>query len=158
MERFNPELMQMALDLARENVESGNGGPFGAVVVRDGKVIAHAMNEVIATDDPTAHAEILAIRRACKALGNYQLTGCEVYTSCEPCPMCMGAIYWARPDRVYYAATREDAAGSGFDDDHIYRECHLPVEKRTIPFVNVMREEAIQVFRDWDNNGLDIKY
>ena len=150
--------MAMAIRLARENVEQGKGGPFGAVVVKDGKVIASAMNEVVAGDDPTAHAEVLAIRRACAALGTYQLTGCEVYSSCEPCPMCMGAIYWARPDRVYFAATRKDAAESGFDDGHIYHECNLPMEKRSIPFVNIMRDEAQEVFREWDESELDIRY
>jgi len=158
MDRFNPKFMEMAIELARQNVISGKGGPFGAVIVRDGEVLASAMNEVIANDDPTAHAEVMAIRRACANLKSYQLGGCEIYTSCEPCPMCLGAIYWARPDRVYYAATRDDAANSGFDDSLIYRECKLDMDERSIPFHNTMREEAVKAFKAWDKSGLKIKY
>ncbi len=158
METYNPEFMKQAITLARENIKSGKGGPFGAVVVKDNKVIATAMNEVTSTDDPTAHAELVAIRRACKALNTYQLEGCEIYSSCEPCPMCLGAIYWARPDRVYYAGTRKDAAKSGFDDDFIYQEIELHPKDRKIPFINLMRNEAIEVFKDWDESGLEIHY
>lgn len=158
METYNPEFMKQAITLARENIKSGKGGPFGAVVVKDNKVIATAMNEVTSTDDPTAHAELVAIRRACKALNTYQLEGCEIYSSCEPCPMCLGAIYWARPDRVYYAGTRKDAAKSGFDDDFIYQEIELPPKDRKIPFINLMRNEANEVFKDWDESGLEIHY
>jgi guanine deaminase len=158
METYNPEFMKQAITLARENIKSGKGGPFGAVVVKDNKIIASAMNEVTSSDDPTAHAEVVAIRRACKALNTYQLEGCEIYSSCEPCPMCLGAIYWARPDRVYYAGTRKDAAKSGFDDDFIYQEMELPPQDRKIPFINLMRNEANEVFKDWDESGLEIHY
>ena len=158
MESYKREFMQKAIDLAKENVIHGNGGPFGAVVVKDGEIIAMASNEVVSSNDPSAHAEVLAIRRACKKLGQYQLTGCEIYSSCEPCPMCLGAIYWARPERVYYAGTRKDAAHSGFDDDFIYHEIDLPPDARKIPFYNIMRNEAIEAFKDWDDSGLEIKY
>ena len=114
--------MREAIRLSIENVESGRGGPFGAVVVKDGVIIARGANEVTSTNDPTAHAEVVAIRNACKALGTYQLEGCEIYTSCEPCPMCLGAIYWARPDKMYYGNTKEDAAAIQFDDHFIYQE------------------------------------
>ena len=158
MGNYHEEFMKMAIRLAKQNVEEGKGGPFGAVIVKDGEVIARAMNEVTSTDDPTAHAEVVAIRQACKALGSYQLNGCDIYSSCEPCPMCLGAIYWSRPDNVYYAATRKDAAASGFDDDVIYHEIELPPEHRQIPFVNKLRDEAIEAFRDWDKSDLKIKY
>jgi len=158
MGKYHREFMEMAIRLARQNVKSGKGGPFGAVIVKDGQVIASAMNEVIADDDPTAHAEVVAIRRACKELGAYQLQGCDIYSSCEPCPMCLGAIYWARPDKVYFAANRKDAAASGFDDDLIYNEISLEPGMRQIPFVNVMRNEALEAFREWDESGLKINY
>ena len=158
MGTYHDEFMKMAVRMARKNVESGKGGPFGAVVVRNGEVIASAMNEVISSGDPTAHAEVVAIREASRVLGSYQLTGCEIYTSCEPCPMCLGAIYWARPEKVYYAATRKDAASSGFDDDYIYHEIDLPHNQRHIPLINKQRDEALQVFREWDDSGLEIKY
>lgn len=144
--------------MAKENVKSGKGGPFGAIVVKDGQIIAEAMNEVTPSNDPTAHAEIVAIRQACRDLKTYQLEGCEMYSSCEPCPMCLGAIYWARPDRVYYAGTRKDAAASGFDDDFIYQEMELSPEKREIPFINIMRNEALEAFKDWDESELKIHY
>ncbi len=158
MDRYKTEFMERAIELARKNVKNGNGGPFGAVVVRDGKIIAEAMNEVTHTNDPTAHAEVMAIRKACSFLGSYQLDGCEIYSSCEPCPMCLGAIYWARPDRVYYAGTRLDAAESGFDDDFIYHEIELPAGQRKIPFINILRPQAQEVFREWDKSGLKIPY
>jgi len=158
MGKYHREFMEMAIRLARQNVKSGKGGPFGAVIVKDGQVIASAMNEVIADDDPTAHAEVVAIRRACKELGAYQLQGCDIYSSCEPCPMCLGAIYWARPDKVYFAANRKDAAASGFDDDLIYNEISLEPGMRQISFVNVMRNEALVAFREWDESGLKINY
>jgi tRNA(Arg) A34 adenosine deaminase TadA len=158
MGKYHREFMEMAIRLARQNVKSGKGGPFGAVIVKDGQVIASAMNEVIADDDPTAHAEVVAIRRACKDLGTYQLQGCDIYSSCEPCPMCLGAIYWARPEKVYFAANRKDAAGSGFDDDFIYEEISIEPEMRKIPFVNVMRDKAIEAFKEWDESGLKINY
>jgi tRNA(Arg) A34 adenosine deaminase TadA len=158
MGEYHDEYMKMAIRLASLNVKSEKGGPFGAVVVKDGEVIASAMNEVTSTEDPTAHAEVVAIRKACKVLGNYQLEGCDIYTSCEPCPMCMGAIYWARPDSVYFAATRKDAAASGFDDDFIYEEIDLPPDQRKIPFINKMRDESLKAFNEWDTSELKIKY
>ena len=158
MGNYHEEYMKMAIRLAQKNVEDGKGGPFGAVIVKDGKVIASAMNEVTTTDDPTAHAEVVAIRRACKELGTYQLQGCELYSSCEPCPMCLGAIYWSRPDHVYYAATRKDAANAGFDDDLIYNEIKLPPHDRRIPFSSKMREEALKAFKVWDESELKIRY
>ena len=132
-----------------ENVESGNGGPFGAVVVKDGKIIARGMNQVTHTNDPTAHAEIIAIREACAVLNSFQLTGCEIYSSCEPCPMCLGAIYWARPDKLYYAGSKEDAASMHFDDQFIYEEMALPVEQRKLFTRQMMREEAGEAFQKW---------
>ena len=158
MGAYREEFMKMAIRLAEKNVGEGMGGPFGAVVVKDDEVIASAMNEVIASDDPTAHAEVIAIRRACALLGSYQLEGCDIYSSCEPCPMCLGAIYWARPEKVFYAATRHDAAASGFDDEHIYHEIDLPPTEREIPFINEMRDEALKAFRKWDDSGLKIRY
>jgi guanine deaminase len=152
------QFMQMAIDLAQKNVASGKGGPFGAVVAKNGKIIATAVNEVTSTNDPTAHAEVLAIRRACASLHSHQLDGCMIYCSCEPCPMCLGAIYWSRPAKVYYAAKKEDAAASGFDDDFIYHEIDLPHPDRKIPFINIGREESLKVFRFWDKSDLKIAY
>lgn len=144
-ERF----MEEAIALAVENVHSGRGGPFAALVVQDGCIVASGTNLVTSANDPTAHAEIVAIRRACEALGVFQLTGCELYASCEPCPMCLGAIYWARPDRVYYGGTRHDAARAGFDDAFIYEELQRPPEARRIPTINLMRAEAARAFDAW---------
>ena len=158
MGTYREEFMKMAIRLATQNVEDENGGPFGAVIVKDNEVIATARNEVTSTDDPTAHAEVVAIRIACKTLGTYQLQGCDIYTSCEPCPMCLGAIYWARPEKVYYAATRKDAAASGFDDDLIYKEIELHPTERIIPFINEMRDEAAIAFQKWDDSDLKMKY
>lgn len=158
MGKYHEEYMKMAIRLARKNVQDGKGGPFGAVIVKNGEVVASAMNEVTSTDDPTAHAEVVAIRQACKNLGSYQLDGCDIYSSCEPCPMCLGAIYWSRPDHVYFAATRKDAAASGFDDDVIYQEISLPPDQRRIPFQNKMRDEAIEAFKEWDKSDLKINY
>lgn len=153
----NP-FMQLAIDLAIENVRSGAGGPFAAVVVREGKVIAQGTNRVTSTNDPTAHAEVVAIREACKALGNFQLTGCEIYTTCEPCPMCLGAIYWARPDRVFYASTAPDASAAGFDDSFIYDELPLPLSQRRIPMVQLMRDKALKAFQEWERKPDKIRY
>ncbi|MGH9773756.1 MAG: nucleoside deaminase [Candidatus Acidiferrales bacterium] len=150
--------MARAIELAVANVQSGRGGPFAAVVVKDGKVIAEGTNIVTSTNDPTAHAEITAIRAACKALGHFELSGCEIYTSCEPCPMCLGAIYWARPARVYFGGTAEDAAEIGFDDSVIYRELKLPREKRRIPMIPLMREEALAALREWTMKPDKIRY
>jgi guanine deaminase len=153
----NP-FMARAIQLSIENVRSGRGGPFGAVVVKDGTIVAEAANNVTATNDPTAHAEILAIREACHKLGAFELTGCEIYTSCEPCPMCLGAIYWARPDRVYYGNTAADAAKVGFDDSFIYDEIPLPLDQRKIPMVQMMHAESIEGFRAWAKQSNKVPY
>jgi guanine deaminase len=152
------DFMREAIRLARQGMEEGAGGPFGAVVVKDGAIIGRGYNRVTSTNDPTAHAEVLAIRDACGALGHFQLEGCTVYTSCEPCPMCMGAIYWARPAQVYYACTREDAATVGFDDEHIYEELDLPLDKRHLPIHQLLREEAFTVFKKWNEKTDKINY
>ena len=141
--------MQRAVELARNGMKNNQGGPFGCVIVKDGKIIAEGNNSVTSENDPTAHAEIVAIRKACIELGTFQLTGCELYTSCEPCPMCLGAIYWARLDRVYSAATRNDAAEAGFDDDFIYKELNIPSNKRKIPMISMARENAVKLFNEW---------
>jgi len=135
-----------AIALAKEGVEKGAGGPFGCVIVKDGMIVGKGHNQVTSTNDPTAHAEVMAIRDACAKLGAYQLTGCDLYTSCEPCPMCLGAIYWARPRRVIYACTRDEAANAGFDDAVIYREINIPVDKRKIPFDQQYLSEAVALF------------
>jgi tRNA(Arg) A34 adenosine deaminase TadA len=145
----NP-FMVRAIELSIENVRSGLGGPFGAVVVKDGKIIAEGANCVTSTNDPTAHAEIIAIRKACAKLGVFELLDCEIYTSCEPCPMCLGAIYWARPARVYFGSTALDASKAGFDDSFIYREIPKPHSERKIPMIQTMREEALEAFAAWE--------
>jgi guanine deaminase len=150
--------MQEAIRLATENVRGGHGGPFGAVVVKDGRVVASGVNSVTLTNDPTAHAEVNAIREACLSLSTFQLTGCEIYTSCEPCPMCLGAIYWARPDRIFYAATASDAASAGFDDSFIYDELKLAHSDRRIPFEQIMGEAGLQPFQEWTQKGDRISY
>ncbi len=141
--------IQAAIRLAFEGMRKGEGGPFGAVVVKDGQIIGRGNNRVAALLDPTAHAEIVAIRDACKNLGHFQLDDCTLYTSCEPCPMCLGAIYWARPKAVFYACTRADAAAIGFDDDFIYRELELPLGERKIPAMELLREEGLKAFEEW---------
>jgi guanine deaminase len=146
---MSAEFMQRAISLALENVCSGRGGPFAALVVKDGRVIAHGTNLVTATNDPTAHAEIVAIREACRVLGNFQLAGCDFYTTCEPCPMCFGAIYWARPARVFYAATAADAAAAGFDDAFIYDELRRVPNSRRIHMAQLLRDEALGAFSAW---------
>lgn len=146
---MDQHFLQEALDLAVQNVQDG-GGPFGAVVVSDGEIIARGANRVTSEHDPTAHAEVVAIRRACTVVGDFELTGCTLYSSCEPCPMCLGAIYWARLDRVVYAATREDAARAGFDDDHIYREIEKPPSRRTVPMEQVAGDAAQRPFDAWE--------
>lgn len=150
--------MQLAIRLATENVRSGIGGPFGAVVVRNGEVVATGVNRVTADNDPTAHAEVNAIREACKALGTFQLPGCALYTSCEPCPMCMGAIYWVRLDSVFFGNTCHDAAQAGFDDHFIYEELAVPREKRKLPMVRLLPESAIESFRAWQEHQSKIAY
>ncbi|MGD0543030.1 MAG: nucleoside deaminase [Candidatus Acidiferrales bacterium] len=150
--------MQRAIALALENVQSGHGGPFGALVVKDGKIIAEATNNVASTNDPTAHAEIVAIRQACKKLGKFHLEGCEIYASCEACPMCLGAIYWSRLDRIYFAATAADAAKAGFDDSFIYQEISKPHAERKIPVFQLLREEALDPFRAWEQKPDRVSY
>lgn len=141
--------MKMAIDLSRSGMDQGKGGPFGCVIVKDEQVVGIGSNSVLANNDPTAHAEVVAIRDACKNLGHFQLEGCEVYTSCEPCPMCLGAIYWARPSRVFYANDKNDAAQAGFDDQFIYEEIEMGDNQRSIPFQQLMRDQANTVFEEW---------
>jgi tRNA(Arg) A34 adenosine deaminase TadA len=143
--------IRRAIEIASRNVATG-GGPFGAIVVKDDVVVAEGVNEVTSNHDPTAHAEIVAIRRACETLGTFQLDRCEVYASCEPCPMCLGAIYWARPERLYFAATREDAAAAGFDDEIIYRELARPPSDREIATRSLLREEGKEPLLAWIRN------
>src|SRR4051812_34209713 len=150
--------MKEAIRLSFETMRNNTGGPFGAVVVKDGNIIARGFNQVVSSNDPTAHAEVVAIREACKMLNDYQLTGCEIYTSCEPCPMCMAAIYWARPDRVYYANSKTDAAEIGFDDDFIYKELALPYTNRSIPLLRMMENEALAAFHEWAAKADKVRY
>jgi tRNA(Arg) A34 adenosine deaminase TadA len=154
----NPILMQRAIDLATENVISGAGGPFGAVVVREGQIIATGVNRVTANKDPTAHAEVQAIRAACAALGTFQLTGCEIYTSCEPCPMCLAAIYWSRCAAIYFGSTAEDAAHAGFDDAFLYAEIQKPLSSRSIPTAQLLRDHALTCFDAWRAHEAKIDY
>ncbi len=151
------EFMAEAIRLSRESVKNG-GGPFGAVIVKDGKIIAKSANSVTKDNDPTAHAEVNTIRKACKELGTFDLTGCEIYTSCEPCPMCFGAIYWARLEKLYYGNSKSDARDIGFDDSFIYEEIALPYEKRKIPNIQISRDEALAAFRDWKDLTDKIEY
>ena len=146
---YNEIFMKEAVNLSRQCFETGFGGPFGAVVVKQGIIIGKGSNAVTSLNDPTAHAEIMAIREACRHLETFQLTGCEIYTSCEPCPMCLGAIYWARPSAVYYAASRQDAANAGFDDSFIYDEITVPHFDRKISIEQNHPDEAIAVFQEW---------
>jgi len=143
--------MARAIRLSLENVDSGRGGPFGAVIVNDNRIVAEGANRVTVNHDPTAHAEVIAIRQACHTLGVFQLKDCEIYTSCEPCPMCLGAIYWARLSRVYYASLAGDAVQAGFDDSLIYGELAKPLSERSIPMHQLMREEALAAFHAWKN-------
>lgn len=150
--------MRRAIALAEQNVASGGGGPFGAVVVHDGRIIGEGTNQVTGTHDPTAHAEMVAIRAACTQLGTYSLAGCEIFASCEPCPMCLSAIYWARIERIFFGNTKTDAAAIGFDDDHIYREIPLPISERDIPTERLLADEAITAFRAWETADNKIEY
>jgi len=143
------KFMQAAIDLARQGMTEGRGGPFGCVIVKDDVIIGSGSNSVTSYNDPTAHAEIMAIRDACKTLNHFQLTGCELYTSCEPCPMCLGAIYWARPSKVYFANTRQDATAIGFDDSFIYDELNVPVRQRAIETLHLQTPDALKVFEEW---------
>lgn len=151
-------MMAKAIAMAIENVKLGRGGPFAAIVVKNGEIVGTGTNLVASTNDPTAHAEIVAIREACRKLGSFQLGGCEMYATCEPCPMCLGAIYWARPGRVFFAATRGDASKMGFDDEFIYRELARPSGERRIPMTQMMRQEALEAFREWERKSDKIRY
>ncbi|MGO4515909.1 nucleoside deaminase [Terriglobus sp. 2YAB30_2] len=153
-ERF----MQRAIALATENVRTGRGGPFGCVVVKDGEIVAEGMNLVTSTNDPTAHGEVVAIRRACEKLGTFSLEGCEVYTSCEPCPMCLAALYWSRCAVIYYGNTAADAAAVGFDDSFLYDEVKKPLEQRAIPIRQLLHDEALESFRAWTASEKKIDY
>lgn len=150
--------MKEAIRLSREKMKKGYGGPFGAVVVKNGKIIARGYNKVPSSNDPTAHAEIMAIRKACKVLGTFILKGCEIYTSCEPCPMCLGAIYWARPDAVYYCNTKKDAAKAGFDDHLIYEEIEKAPDQRKIPFIRLEEKDAAKALEEWKKFEGRIEY
>lgn len=152
------EFMLEAIRLSVANVEEGKGGPFGAVIVKDGKIIARGVNQVTSNNDPTAHAEVVAIRMACTLLNNFQLEGCDIYTSCEPCPMCLGAIYWARPDKLFYANSKEDAAKIQFDDKFIYEEIAKPVEERKLFTKQILREQALEAFAKWEKSPLKKAY
>ena len=158
MTDLDTQYMKRAIELARAGMDNNDGGPFGCVVVKDGKVVGEGNNRVTSTNDPTAHAEVVAIREACKTLDAFQLDGCSIYTSCEPCPMCLGAIYWARPAHVFYACTREDAAAVGFDDDFIYDEISLPNEDRERVMINLLRDEGVALFQAWDAKADKIEY
>jgi tRNA(Arg) A34 adenosine deaminase TadA len=149
LKNMNIEFMRAAIEEGRKGMIANEGGPFGAVVVKDGQIIGRGHNQVLLLKDPTAHAEVMAIRDACKNLNDFQLADCELYTSCEPCPMCLGAIYWARPKVVYFACNRADAAGIEFDDDFIYREVSTSLDERSIPFQELLRVEALVLFRHW---------
>lgn len=152
------KFMQEAIRVSIQKMRAGCGGPFGAVVVRKGKIVGRGWNQVTSTNDPTAHAEVTAIRDACARLKTFQLDDCELYTSCEPCPMCLSAIYWARFKKVYYANTRKDAARIQFDDDFIYREVALPISRRKIPMKQLLRSEALVAFKEWKNKADKIRY
>ncbi len=153
-EKFMAEAVQLSLN----GVANNDGGPFGCVIVKDDEIIARGNNKVTSTNDPTAHAEIVAIREACKNLNTFQLADCEIYTSCEPCPMCLGAIYWVRPSKIYYANNREDAAAIGFDDSFIYNEMGVDIDKRKIPIIAIGREKALAAFEAWQQKEDKVKY
>jgi len=155
---MNHEFMLEAIRLAKEGMDRGNGGPFGCVIVKNGVIIGRGNNQVTSTNDPTAHAEIVAIRDACQHLNSFQLEGCEIYASCEPCPMCLGAIYWARPTKVYYGCSKEDAALIDFDDSFIYTEISKSLDDRHIGMEQLLREEALKVFIDWAGKTDKMKY
>ena len=155
---MNNPFMARAIQLSMQNVVSGKGGPFGAVIVKAGAIVAEGVNRVTVTNDPTAHAEVVAIREACEKLGDFELRDCEIYTSCEPCPMCLGAIYWARLERIYFGNDAADAAGIGFDDSLIYREIALSPAERAIPMIAMMRDEAQAAFRAWLEHPNKIRY
>lgn len=152
------QLMRRAIELSRERMHDGDGGPFGAIVARDGQVLAEGWNLVTSSNDPTAHAEVVAIRGACEIAGDFSLEGAELYATCEPCPMCLSAMYWARISKLYYANTTDDAAAIGFDDRAIYREISLAPDRRSVPSERILGDEAIQVFREWDDMPDKVMY
>ena len=152
------DFMRRAIGLSLDVMRTGKGGPFGAVIARDGKLIAEGFNLVTSTNDPTAHAEVVAIRRACQALSTFDLTGCQIYTSCEPCPMCLSAIYWARIGSIYYANDRSDAAAIGFRDDFLYHEIPLPLEQRAIPTIRLLQKEGQEAFAEWTRKPDKVLY
>ncbi|MDX9731205.1 MAG: nucleoside deaminase [Bdellovibrionales bacterium] len=154
----NPQFMEKAIELSRTNMLAGAGGPFGAVVVKDGKIVGEGWNRVTSSNDPTAHAEVDAIRNACKNLGTFELKDCEIYTSCEPCPMCLAAIYWARIEHIYYGNTRDDAASIDFDDEFLYREIIKPMPERAIPITPFLRNKALAVFKEWSEKTDRVQY
>ena len=158
MKSEDKDFLKLAIDLAIENVKSGNGGPFGAVIVKDGKVLATGSNSVTTSNDPTMHAEIAAIRNACSKLNAFQLDGCTIYSSCEPCPMCLGAIYWARPERLVFAASKDDAAAVGFDDSFIYEEIVLDYNKRKITTEQMLKTEGKEPFDVWTTFEQRVEY
>lgn len=155
---MNKQFMLRAIELSRHNMQAGQGGPFGAVIVKDNQIIGEGWNQVTSTNDPTAHAEITAIRNAAKNLNSFELKGAQIYTSCEPCPMCLAAIYWARIEQIFYANTRQDAAAIQFDDEFLYQEVSKPLDQRTIPSHSCAREEALEVFKEWSNKADRIPY
>ncbi len=150
--------MNEAVKTAIQGMNNNEGGPFGCVIVKDGKIIGKGNNKVTSSNDPTAHAEVIAIREACKNLNSFQLDDCIIYTSCEPCPMCLGAIYWARPKKVYFGSNKKDAANIGFDDAFIYKELPLPYEQRSIPFEQINRDNALKAFKLWDEKEDKTEY
>lgn len=152
------KFMMEAIALSQNGVRNNEGGPFGCIVVKGDTIVGRGNNKVTSSNDPTAHAEVVAIRDACKNLGTFQLEGCEIYTSCEPCPMCLGAIYWARPKVVYFANSRQDAANIGFDDSMIYEELGIDLDKRKIPIINLGSEDALKIFEEWQNKEDKIEY
>ncbi len=158
MNKGDSAFMKEAIRLSVSNVTEGRGGPFGAVVVKDGKIIARGVNQVTTNNDPTAHAEVVAIRNACKVLNTFQLDGCEIYTSCEPCPMCLGAIYWARPAKLFYANSKEDATAIDFDDQFIYEELARPITERKLFTQQMLREEALEAFKKWSESTTKTEY
>jgi tRNA(Arg) A34 adenosine deaminase TadA len=152
------KFMRIAIELSEQNVNKSEGGPFGAVIVKDGVIVASSANKVVQQNDPTAHAEVSAIRLACQQLGTHNLEGCVIYTSCEPCPMCLGAIYWARISAIYYGNTKADAADIGFDDHFIYQELERPMHHRKLPIIQLLRDEALSAFKLWENSESKKKY
>lgn len=155
---MNVQFMKRAIQLSAENIRNGNGGPFGAVIVKDGQILGEGGNQVTSTNDPTAHAEVVAIRKACQKIANFDLSGAEIYTSCEPCPMCLAAIYWARIDKIYYANDRADAAAIDFDDDFLYNEIPKALKDRLIPMTQCCHGEAREVFKEWQEKADKITY